>query len=460
MSEHRTKRVQRSSTAGGLLSMKEPRYITPCKKPANQRAFGVLRSESEEGEGGKRRVRRTRRSDSDRIARLEFDHTMTQEEVQESLEGFGLATYEVTRVGDDGVWVAASGATVCTDDQLLSHKLNDPRVTAYVVRSEDEKPTSGKHGISVVSIAFTEKDVSASDAAAWLEENNIDFDEKDLNNSSGQLVLQRTELGEGVETRQIAAGDGVVFVVARADSDNIPEGYVQAVKETAYFGYGWGQLDFNANMADKTIGEKLREARWVLGDTLDNILYWNAELTPDAKKALISRTCDQFADYVNSFLDQLPRNLLIPVSSESQAQRSEPIKEIEAMPTPESKKDDFVTKDTLADTIRQVLRSEREAEDQLKKDQEAKVAQEQAEKEARRSEISEAVAAAVKPLQEEIVALKGTTVVRSEKGNEQQVDKDEDGREIKRSESVFAGLFGNLQNLPSTDELESAADAE
>lgn len=457
MSEHRTKRVQRSTTAGGLLSMKEPRYITPCKKPANQRAFGVLRSE--DNPEGKPRLRRTRRSEADKIARLEFDHTMTQEEVQTALEGYGLQTYDVTRVGDDGVWVATSGANDCTDDALISHRLNDPRVTAYVVRSEGAEPTSGKHGIAVVGIAFTEKDVSASDAAAWLEENNIDFDEKDLNNSSGQLVLQRTELEEGVETRQIAAGDGVVFVVARADSDNIPEGYVQAVKETAYYGYGWGQLDFNANMADKTIGEKVREAQYILEHTLDNILYWNSDLTPDAKKALISRTCDQFANYVNSFLDQLPRNLLIPVSSETQAQRSEPVKETQDMQTPAAAPA-ALTKDNLVETVREVLRSEREAEDQLKKDQEAKVAQEQAEKEARRSEITEAVAAAVKPLQDEIATLKGTTVVRAEQGNEQQVKKDDEGKEVKRSDSVFTGLFGNIGTMPTTDELESAEQAE
>ncbi|MHC5879351.1 hypothetical protein ACYT69_10540, partial [Streptococcus pyogenes] len=89
---------------------------------------------------------------------------------------------------------------------------------------------------------------------------------------------------------------------------------------TAYYGWGWGQLDFNANVADQTIGEKIREAQSILSRTLDNILYWNSDLTPDAKKTLIERSCNQFAEYVGNFLDQLPRNLLIPVSSEKQAQ--------------------------------------------------------------------------------------------------------------------------------------------
>lgn len=454
MTEKRTRSVKRSTTEGGLLEMKDPRFITPCKKPANQRPFSVLRSEGDTP----RRVRRTRRSDSDKIARLEFDPAMTEAEVRESLTTFGLDSYDVTRSDDSAPWVATSGAIVCTDDQLISHKLNDARVTAYVVRSEDNQPVSGKHGIVVARIDFTDKSISAEDAASWLEENGVDFDEKELNNSSGQLVLQRTELGEGVETRQIAAEDGVVFTVIRADSDDIPVGFVQAVKETAYYGWGWGQLDFNANVADKTIGEKLREAQGILDRTLDNILYWNSDLTPDAKKALIDRSCNQFAEYVGSFLDQLPRNLLIPVSSEKQAQRSEPVKETQEMPNPAADNAP-ITKDTLVSAVREVLRSEREAEEQLKKEQAEKDEAQKAEAEVRRSEITEAVAAAVKPLQEEIAAIKGTTVVRAEPGTEQQ-GKPDGEKEVKRSDSVFTGILGHLGNMPATDELESGADAE
>lgn len=451
----RIKRVRRSATAeGNLLEMKTPKFITLVGKPANQRAFSAVRSDGTDGKPA--RHRRVRRSDSSNLAKIQFPADMTEAQVGEALAGYGLTEFEVKRADESSPWVASNSAIVCTDADLVSHKLTESGITAYVKRSAAPEAVSGKNKLVVSSISFQGEDVQRSDVESWLDENGVDYDEKALNNSSGTFVLQRAELEEGAETRQVELAEGVVATITRSDQQDIPDGFVLVINETAYSGYGWGQLDFNATMADRTVGEQIEEAQCVLNRTLDNILYWNSDLTVDAKKMLISRTCDQFAAYVNSFLDQLPRQLLVPVTTSTTVQRSDEPKESAEM-SKENAQAAGLSKEDVAGIVRDVIRSEREAEAAAATAAAAQAAAEAQAAEVRRSEITEVVADVLKPIQETLAKLSNTTVLRSD-------DTDADGkpreREVQRSGGLFTGILGNIGTLRDVSEQAGEEDGE
>ncbi|ALT58121.1 hypothetical protein FDG94_gp129 [Pseudomonas phage SM1] len=453
----KNQRIRRSTEVeGNLVTISKPAFITMCKKPANQRGFSVLRSDGDEPATSKRvRPARARRSDTANLVRLEFPADLTEEQVKESLQSFGLGELQITR-NEGEPWKAVNSAIACTDDELVAHKITEDGVTAFVKRSEAVSGTPGKNKIVVNAIRFDDKDASREEVEAWLAENGVDFDEKDLNNSSGKFVLQRAELEDGVETRQVELSEGVVAVISRGDSQDIPAGFVLVVNELAYSGYGWGQLDFNSYMADRTVGEAVRDAMYNLDSVINNILFWNTELTVEAKKTLVTRSVNQFAEYVNGFLDSLPRSLLIPVTPETiSAQRSDTVKESKEM-NMKSTPTAYVTKEDLASTVAEVLRSEREAE--RERERQAAAEKERLEQEAqiRRSETEEVVKAAVQPLLQQIEELKGTTVVRS---GEEPITKPRKEEDVTRNDgSVFSGMLGDIHGLRDISELEDEAD--
>lgn len=451
-----TKRVRRSAQVeGNVLEMKSPDFISVVKKPANQRAFSVVRS-ADGAEPTKRTMRRQRRSDTAGLARLVFPAELTEEQVKGNLKEFGLESFTVSRSAEAEPWVASNGAIACTEKDLIVHKINEDGVLAYVKRSEAAEATSGKTKLAVVAIRFDDETITRADAESWLSENAVDFDEKALNNSSGKFVLQRAELEEGEETRQVELEEGVVAVVKRSDSMDIPDGFVLVVNELCYQGYGWGMVDFNANLADRTIGENLREAGWVLQDTLSNILYYNSELTIEAKKALISRTAQQYADYVNLLLDQLPRQLLVSVAdaSPTTVKRSDNTKESADMSKEDANKPAVLTKEDVASVVLEVLRSDREREEKEKIEAEQRAEREAEEARVRRSEIEDIIKEAQAPLLDEIKALKGTTVVRSD-------NSDPEGQPVEEKRvqrSVFSGILGSVSSLRDISEDDDGAD--
>lgn len=456
------KRATRSTQVeGNQVSIATPGLLSLVKKPANQRAFSIIRSQEDNPTMPVKRVRNLRRSDAGNLARLQFPADMTEEAVHADLLAYGLATFQVSRADDQAPWIAQNSAIACTDDELLSHKVTEDGVIAFVKRSATLSPQVGKSQIAVTAIRFDSDLISDEAAEAWLRENAIDFDAKDLNNSSGKLVLQRMDLEEGEESRQIQLAEGIVAEIVRSDSQDIPEGFVVVISECAYSGYGWGQVDFAAGMADRTVGEGLREGVDLLETTFRNILFWNNDLTIEAKKLLVARAASQFTGYVNTLLDSLPRQLLVPVAT---AQRSD--KESADMKTQNPAPAAAITLAEVASTVREVLQAVRKEEADAELAAQALVTQEEAQaeearvaKEAQRSELKILVEEATAPLLAEIAALKGTTVVRSEDN-----DPVPQPRDAKRSEgNIFAGILGGgiaaLQDINDDPEAdESAAD--
>lgn len=452
MSDSTVKRIRRSAAEGNKLELVQPTAITLCRKPSNQRAFSILRSEDGKSRGAP--IRRQRRSDTQRLARVEIAATVEREAADTLLKSMGLDTFEVSRSDDSKPWVAVNGAIVCTDEELIPHKINSD-ITAFVVRSEEVAPTEGKHQIILSAIRFDDESLTRQDVVSWLDENGVDYDENSLNNSSGNFVLQRAELEEGTETRQIELSEGVVGVVARSSTQDIPDGFVLVVNELAYCGWGWGQLDFDSYLADRTIGAALSEARDYLGNVLDNILYYNSGLTVDAKKVLVSRATDQFASYVNRLLDALPRQLLIQTTTEAITQRSEAVKEPAPMTTSAAKPTQ--TTGLTLDDVKAAIRADREEHAaEVKRKEEAEAETKRVE-EARRAEMKEVAEAVAKPLLEEIAALKGATVLRS--AGEDAETKQKDDKEVKRSESnLWTGALGDLGGLRDVREMDAEDD--
>jgi len=467
----RSKRIKRSATVeGNLVTVDDPAFITLVKKPANQRAFGILRSAQEDDKVSKpasKRVSRTRRSEgADNLVRISLPGSLDEAGVTETLASYGLSNFTVTRSEDDTSWVAQNpGAINCTD--VTTVNLADG-IVAQIKRTEETEPTEGKTKLTVVTLEFDAGSFpDAASCAEWCQRNSVDFDEKALNNPSGNLVLQRAEVPEGEEVRLMELEKGVQATIIRSQVGDIPDGFIAVINEYAYGGWGWGQLDFNASMADEQVTDALNDGLWMLSDLFRNILFYS-ELPVDVKKDLVTRACGQFAEYANGLLDSLPRQLLVSVASIQRkekehemttaakkdekpldVQRSEPV----ATPAPGTP--EFIT--AVAETVATVLAQRDEAAKQVEADRIKREEDEAADKlkseeaaNIRRAEITEAVTAATLPLVEKITALEGTTVLRGEGGDQLPVKK-----EVKRGTGdLFKGCFGAITRT------ERAADPE
>lgn len=453
-----TRRIKRSAVPGNMVTVDSASFITLVKKPANQRGFSILRSETEDDTVSKandtKRVPRTRRSDSNQdLVSLTLPGTLDEAGAKAALVTYGLNTFTVARSEDDSCWVAQNpGAINCTDTAEV--KLGDG-IVATVKRTEATNATEGKTQLTLTSLTFdAEKFADSAAISEWCQRNSVDFDDKALNNPSGTFVLQRAEVTDGEETRLMELEDGVTATIIRSQIGDIPDGFIAVINEYAYLGWGWGQLDFTASLVGGQVTDSLYEGIYVLEDLLRNILFWS-ELTVDIRKELVTRACTQFAAFANGLLDTLPRQLLISVATTQRSSKENdmsttaapaPIKrtEAEAVVAPAVGTPEFdaavatavsaalVKRDEEAATA-EAARVQREADEAT-----AATAATEAAK-VQRTELAAAIAEAQKPLLDEIASLKGTTIVRSDAG---------DGKQAvpaKRGDDVFVGIFGNIK---------------
>lgn len=475
------KRVTRSTVEGNLVRVKQPEFLTLTKRPANQRAFSMIRSDqgadmAQTTAPVARRTRTKRSDDTKNLAVLTFPAGYTQEQVTASLADFGLASgYTVSEEG--GVFKARrSDLQSIADGSTVSVKLTQDGIMAQIVRGEEAPvATEGQHGIKLVALEFDIEKFEEEKIPAFLQRNSVDFSEDQLDNSANdKTVLKRSEVGDGVETRRIELEPGVVAVIARADSDDVPAGFAMAVNEIAYGNWGWGQLDFNAAMADMAVCEMLEDGIWKLRQVLDNILFWS-QLTVDAKKSLVQRTTAQFADFVNGVLDLLPRQVLVAVG---QTQRSDlGHNQEKAMANPEAKGNDTQQQPAAQDDAQPLTRADVTAiineslgglKTELtelvrsalpKADDSATPAQPNAtqvdgqgatntpaaaatEQAVTRSELVAAFSEAIKPMVEKLETMQSTTIVRSDNADPVATAKAGDDNKVKRGDAIFKGALG------------------
>lgn len=461
------RRIQRSvAVAGNLVTVDKPGFVTLVRKPANQRSFGILRSE-EEGTVSKpaaKRVARTRRNEGDaNLVRITLPGTLDEAGVQSTLTTYGLLGYSVTRSEDDQSWIAQNPSAINCTEQLSTINMLDG-VVAHVRRNETTSATEAKGQLTASSFEFNaEQFPDAAAVSAWCQRNSVDFDDKALNNPSGNLVLQRAEVAEGEEIRLMELDEGVTVTVFRSQVGDIPEGFIAVINEYAYSGWGWGQLDFTAALADDQVGDALYDGLYCLEDLLRNILFWS-ELPVDVKKELTTRACGQFAAYANGLLDTLPRQLLISVATTqrsakekdmsttakpaataaatTEAQRSEPAPAPVALTVGSPEFTAAVGEAVAAELKRREDEAAETAAAEVQRTEAETAAATQATEQAaiRRSEIVDAVKAVTEPLLAQIEELKGTTILRTAAADPKLA-----AQVAQRSEdTVFKGIFGNI----------------
>lgn len=480
------KRIKRSvAVEGNQVTIDNPQFITLVKKPANQRSFSILRAQEEEGNVSKpaaktRRVARTtRRTETNQdLISLTLPGTLDEAGAKEALVTYGLSAFTVARSEDDTAWVASNPSAInCTDTCAV--KLADG-IVASVRRTEATAPTEGKGQLTATSLEFSaDKFADATAVSEWCQRNSVDFDEKALNNPSGNLVLQRAEVPEGEEIRLMELEEGVTVTVIRSCDCNIPDGFVAVINEYAYSGWGWGQLDFNAALADDQVGDALYDGLYILEDLLRNILFWS-DLPVDVRKELTTRACTQFASYANGLLDTLPRQLLISVSTTTQRSAKEndmsnttntpattqaPIKREEAPAATDAPAVVAVGSPEFNTAVGAAVAAELQRREEEQKTKEAeevtRTESEKTKKEAdeaaalvRRNELKEIVGEATAPLLKEIEELKSTTVLRSTDG-----DLKAQASTVKRGTGdLFKGCLG-ISRSASADRAEDDAPA-
>lgn len=453
-----TKRITRNDPAtikGGIVSgVDKAGFISLVGTPANQRAFSILRSDKEENEVSNTttRVKRTRRNDSHNLVKLTFPEAYTSEQAEASLETFGLTGF--TLVDQEGTLCASrSDLQTIANGQTTSIKLTEDGIMADVLVPEGSEVSSGKNGLAVPYIEFSSDTFSRADVVSWLEENKVDFDEKAIDNSTGNFVLKRADVDAETEVRQMALGEGVTAAVVRADSSDIPEGYVQIISEAAYCGWGWGQMDFEARLADIEVGDKIREGLYAMEDVLRNIIF-HSELPVESRKLLTNRTLAQYGAYVSNLLDLLPRQLLVSVSGSVSTQRKDKAQEPDMTVTTgttqsTSPEDEVISikRSDLKAMIADAIVEHDAAGNATAAAPEATTTTTEEAKPATagltRADLQELLA----PVIQRMEKIEGTTIVRSDSGDAPNVAAEQEAAEedtrsesIKRADSVFGSL--------------------
>lgn len=465
-----TKRITRSAATieGGIIEgVTDPKFLTLTGRPANQRAFSIIRKDNKEDsqvseqKPATQRVTRTRRSDACGVLRVDFPTGYTKDEATGVLKEIGLDSYVLEEADSGLLYARRSDLQSIATEGTQVIKINDAGVSVLIERKDGQEPTQGKQQLAVCRMEFNSDTFSREDATKWLGENGVDFDEKALDNPSGNFVLQRMDVAEGEETRLIELAEGVTAVVVRSDVMNIPDGFVAVISETAYSGWGWGQLDFNARLADVAIGEALREGLYQLEDLLRDVMFYSP-LPVDIRKELLNRALGQFGAYATNLLDQLPRQLLMSVGT---VQRTDKTQESDMSGKPNEVKDgaevateekaltraDVVEIATTAATaaataaVKEALAQRSDAPNDAATDGAQASAEEQKpagdQVSLSRSDLVAAITEANAPILERMEKLETTTIVRSDSPD----PKAQEEQDVKRNDPFKGVLAGAIR---------------
>lgn len=403
-------------------------------------------------------VRRARRADKNLIVSLTFPPEYTDEQVNSRMQDFGLSGYDVTR--SEGS-VVAKRSDLKSISNTLSIRLTQDGIVAEVERT-DTPAENPKAYVAVTSMTFRAEKFTSEQVQEWLASHKIEAGGVATAEGDGDFVVVRQEVPEGEETRVVEIADGVSVTVVRADAQDIPEGFVAVVNECCYGNWGWGQLDFNAAMADEEFTEVMDDAMYRLRDVLRNILLYSA-LPLAERKVLAARALDQFGAFTANVLDSLPRTVLVAVARSASTPKEIPVTqkttEGGAAEQPAATDDNKpVTRSELRQalaealaslTVKPVERSEGGKDDDTKAAQAptgtepAAPAAAAAPAAITRSDLEAVVSEAVKPLLERLQAVEGTTVVRSDAGDAvvQKKEPQKGGeKDVFRGAPVFSGL--------------------
>lgn len=299
-----------------------PSFLTLTKAPANQVSFKVVRDDKGETPMSanktevapihRRRIRSTQRSS---LLFIEFPADATDEDVQAVADEYGLDGYEITVTASGNKCLKRNDIDEIPDNAVTVTTEDGKRLGVARADSSIAVPTPGSLPfINVVAIEFS-KDKFADESAtdAYLRRYDIDFLEKGAENTDKLIRVTRSEVDSDTEVRRVEVETGVVAVVTRAavvDTSLPDTAFTQVVCEECYGNWGWGQLDFNASLADVLFCSAAEEAMHQLGRVIDRVLFYS-ELPVAARKDLVGRATTQFSEYIGALLDGLPAKVIL-----------------------------------------------------------------------------------------------------------------------------------------------------
>lgn len=451
--------VDSTPQEGNLVRVQKPKFLSLVDLPANQTGFKVVRSDSEKGEPiVKPTIKRTRRSETNPVMQLTFPAGSTAETVAATLEEFGMTSYKVQEV--DGVFLALrSDLQSIANLPVTTIKLTGEGIMATVSRA-DTMPNP-MDCISIAAIEFDSAKFDEAKITEWLTRNSVDSTISADENSDQTYVVRRSAVPAEVESRRMTLEDGVTAVIVRSDVADIPDGFVAVVNETAYGNWGWGQLDFNAAMADTEFSEMIREGMYKLEDVLRNILLWSP-LPLDARKNLANNALSQFGVFVSNLMDSLPRQLLVSVVRSAQPQLEKTMKNDAASGantqpadqtsaagtgdnTPLTRADaEAIARAAAEATVAAMTKAAAPATETAPA---AAAPAASTEQPLTRADLKSVVDEALKGVDDRLKAIEGTTVLRSDSGDAAQetvaaaAASGKDGK----AKNVFRGVFGGFR---------------
>ena len=299
----------------------EPKFLTLTARPANQVAFKVIRDDKS-GEvnmtekapvAEATRRRRIRSSQRSSLLYIEFPEGATDEDVAAIAEEYGLEDYEITCTSDGRKCLKRNDLTEVPKD-VLTVMIGEGR-KAGVLRAETPAPiTDVLPFIEVVAVEFDKAKYAEEPAVMeFLKRYDIDFLEKGVENTDKLIRVIRSEFDPSAEIRRVEVEAGVVAVVTRSAVQEVtlvPSPFTEVVSEECYGQWGWGQLDFNAMMADIDFCRAAEDATYRLGNLVERILFYS-QLPVSARKELVNRAATQFSAYIGALLDGLPAKVVL-----------------------------------------------------------------------------------------------------------------------------------------------------
>lgn len=453
--------VDSTPVPGNMVRVQKPKFISLVGAPANQVGFKVLRNDTGEQNMINPVLRRTRRSDPSPVLRLTFPSGVDEAGATELLATYGLSGYTLAESG--GVYTATrSDLKSISEGRTIQIKLSDDGLTATVARQDAGVENAvSKQAITMSNLEFDSAKFTSDTVTAWLTSKAVDGELKEQQNPEDSYVVRRSEIPDGEETRRMTIDDGVTAVIVRSDVSNVPDGFIAVVCEAAYGGWGWGQLDFKAMMADVEYSEQMREAIGTLESVLREIMLWSS-LPLDIRKELALRAMSQFGEYVTTVMDSLPRQLLVSVVRSANPQleikmttqaNSGTGTEVKAVAdnTPLTRSDvetlvaAAVSAALQARADTEAAESKKRTDDKAAADAAAALAGTQAtvvEVPLTRADFKAFVEEAVKPLNDAVEQLKGVTVIRS--AGEQNIEAAK-GLKQETTKDVFRGALPGLR---------------
>lgn len=286
-----------------------PRFLSLVGLPANQVAFKIIRDDNGDPTMTAPHIQRKRASRrADRLVSIDFDLSTSEEDIGKAMEEWGIDKYKIETT-EEGRRVLCSDAGGAPTMRI---HMGDGRVATVLQPISNTTADQEKPHVAVVRMEFAaDYFPSTADVESWCRKHAVDFDTSAIQNAEQEIVVSRgVKVGLGDETRVVQVDDGVQFVVARAEAQDIPDPFIVVISDTAYGNWGWGQLDFTAVMADVEFSEVSQEAIRNLNRVIERILY-SSDLPITVRKELISRAAGQFAEFISGLMDALPARVVI-----------------------------------------------------------------------------------------------------------------------------------------------------